>query len=257
MSAIRGLRTTTGRAMFTAASAPISAEPSSVPACRIVCPARMSSPAKRTSFPGADLLVDDHRAVLHLGELLAHDGVGALGHDRPRRHADRHPVLDRHLRKRSRPRLADDLQCDGRVVGVGGDHREAVHRRGVKRRQVVRCDGILREDAAERVGERDLLSLQARDVLEHEPPGLSDRDSLRVAPHTRATVSKRAPVQAPSAPRRGEQERDELVELRRAHPRAEVLRHRDEVRGISGGVGIDDLRPQRGPLIFARSAAAV
>ena len=44
-SAIRGRRTTTGRAMLTAASAPISAEPSSVPACRIVSPLRMSSPA--------------------------------------------------------------------------------------------------------------------------------------------------------------------------------------------------------------------
>ena len=37
--AIRGRRTTTGRAMFTAASAPISAAPISVPACRIVSPA--------------------------------------------------------------------------------------------------------------------------------------------------------------------------------------------------------------------------
>jgi hypothetical protein len=142
---------------------------------------------------GGDLLVDDDRAVLELRQLLTDDGVGARGHDRAGRDANRGAMLDPRLPEGSRARLADDLQRYGRVLGVGGDDGEAVHPGRVEGRQVGRRDGVLGQHAAERVVERDRLVVQARELREHEVPRVFDRDPLGFGAHRAARYRSARP----------------------------------------------------------------
>src|SRR5690606_7867647 len=96
------------------------------------------------------------------------DGPGG---DRPGRHVLDHPEANR----------------DG--SHVGGDHREAVHRRVGEGWDVAGGDDILGEDAPLGFGEGNGLGSQRRDRLEHLGPGLLQR-AHQIIPRCRATSSR-------------------------------------------------------------------
>ena len=148
--------------MFSDASTPSSAGPSSEPAWMTSEPARMSSPAGRRCMPEriapSTTIVPSSTVVSSCWAIAsAPSGTGA-------------PVEMRTVVPGSTTtpaagaglRLADELQPRRAAGGVGGDDRVAVHRRGVERRHVVRRARVVGERAAERVVERDVLGVEHR-----------------------------------------------------------------------------------------------
>ena len=126
--------------------------------------------------PAADVAVDlDDVAVDHR-LLLRDDGVRAAGHGRAGRDAYGGAGLDDHPCAGAGLRFADHAQARRPALGVRGDDRVTVHRRGVERRDVVGRRRVVGERTAERVVETDLLGVQHVGVLEHRGAGFVDRD---------------------------------------------------------------------------------
>ena len=178
--ATRGLRHTSISARPIAASEPIPREVSTWPARSTVSPREMSLPARRRA-PGSDRPVhldqDLARGILRLGVLDHHDRVGASGqHPAGRDHgcrarndgvARRH-AGGQHLRVEAERPGAQRGSADG----VGRAHREPVHAGSVEPGDVDQGDDVAREDAPERVPQRDALGSERRHLQELSEPRL-------------------------------------------------------------------------------------
>ena len=164
------------------ASRPSCAAPRRVPAASTLSPARTSSPAGRTCSPSFGAAKKRTRAPAGSVVLLHHDGVGAR---RERRAGeDARGLAGPRAAAGPRP-PAGTSKATGERAGrraarpgeVGRADRVAVHGRAVRGREGAAGGDRLRQHAPEGVRNRHGLGRERPDPVEHEAPGLVDRDA--------------------------------------------------------------------------------
>ena len=163
MTATRGLRATDTCAMPQAASMPISREPITVPARNSILAARDVGAGIGYELPGRGGAADLDRARAGgLGVLDHDDGVGTARHRPAGRNRGGGARQHRPCRRDAAgdhfvvQHQANRRRFSGRGK-IGGAHRKTVDIGAVERRHVDRRHDILRQRAAERVGEPPLF----------------------------------------------------------------------------------------------------
>ena len=201
----RGRGTTVTSVRPTLASTPRWVGRSRVPAGTTSSPACTSSPAPRTAVPGSTCSVrSTSSGPGRAAALDHHHRVGPVGHRRAGHDPDRLARADRPVgRHPGHQRWRSTRRRTGAAVagpgGVGGPHREPVHRRVHERRHRLARGHRLRGHAPDRVGQRHRPRRQHARTPRAPPP------SPHRAGSRRQRYDRRSRADCPAADRRNGQ----------------------------------------------------